>query len=236
MPPELKQLLILQERDQQLLALKKDLDHLPKLRAAAEARLGGDKAAAEQAQAKVMEQELAIKNLELDIGTRRNTIQRLEDQRFETRKNEEFRALGNEVERYKNEIDALEERELGHMETLEEARKVLIAAQGRLAETGKLVKSELEALDQREANVRSSMQELIGERKQLAAAVDEDLRVRYERLLVNKGGTAVVPVDHGVCQGCHMKVISSTLVELKAAKSIVSCGNCGRILYLGEEA
>ncbi len=236
MLPELKQLLILQERDQQLLALKKDLDHLPKLRQAAEGRLAGDQAAVDEAHARVRDQELAIKNLELDIGTRRNTIQRLEDQRFETRKNEEFRALGNEVERYQKEIGVLEERELGHMETLETARVTLREAQGRLAETRKLVDAELEALKQREANVRARMQELIGERKKYVEAIDEDLRTGYERLLVNKGGTAVVPVDHGVCQGCHMKVISSTLVELKAEKSIVRCGQCGRILYLGEES
>lgn len=235
MLPELKQLLILQERDLQLIALKKDLNHLPKLRQAADARLNNDRQAVADAKERVQKEEVAIKNLELDIGTRRNTIKRLEDQRFETRKNEEYRALGNEVERYQNEIAGLEERELGHMETLEEARAALATAQAALAETQKTVDAEVAALTEREANTRARMQELIAERKGLVAAVDEDLRTRYERLLVNKGGSAVVPVEHGVCQGCHMKVTTSTLVELKAAKAIVQCGHCARIIYQGDE-
>jgi uncharacterized protein len=40
-------------------------------------------------------------------------------------------------------------------------------------------------------------------------------------------------VEHGVCTGCHMKVTTATAARVKAGKEIVSCEQCGRILYLG---
>ena len=62
-------------------------------------------------------------------------------------------------------------------------------------------------------------------------AVDESARSRYERLLKNKGATAIVGVEHGVCGGCHMKLPAQILVSCRAQQEIVTCINCGRILY-----
>jgi predicted nucleic acid-binding Zn-ribbon protein len=44
-------------------------------------------------------------------------------------------------------------------------------------------------------------------------------------------GDAVVVAEHEVCTGCHMKVTTQTAHRAKAGKEIVSCDNCGRILY-----
>jgi predicted nucleic acid-binding Zn-ribbon protein len=38
-------------------------------------------------------------------------------------------------------------------------------------------------------------------------------------------------VDHGVCGGCHMKLPAQILVTCQGQQKIVSCTNCGRILY-----
>ena len=56
------------------------------------------------------------KSLELDVGTRSESIARLKTQQYETRKNDEFSAMGREIERYQNEISALEDQELELME------------------------------------------------------------------------------------------------------------------------
>ena len=68
-------------------------------------------------------------------------------------------------------------------------------------------------------------------REQLAAAVQEAARARYERLVRSKGENVVVGVEHGVCGGCHMRLPPQLLVMCQAKKELVSCSNCGRILY-----
>ena len=56
--------------------------------------------------------EIDRKRLELDVGTRTETVSRLKTQQYQTRKNEEFRAIGHEIERYENEIRKIEDDEL----------------------------------------------------------------------------------------------------------------------------
>jgi hypothetical protein len=65
--------------------------------------------------------------------------------------------------------------------------------------------------------------------------VDESARARYERLVRSKGEGVVVGIQHGVCGGCHMRVPPQLLVMCQAEKELVSCSNCGRILYYTQD-
>jgi predicted nucleic acid-binding Zn-ribbon protein len=76
--------------------------------------------------------------------------------------------------------------------------------------------------------------ELTAERTQLANGIDEDLLSRFDRLFASKGDAAVVALEHEVCTGCHMKVTTQTAHRVKGGKEIVSCEQCGRILYSAE--
>ena len=115
----LTQLLQVQERDQRILKFQKDLKDIPLQQTRAKTQLAGDQAAVEKATLTMKEIEVKIKSIELDINTRKNTIKRLQDQQFETRKNDEFAALGHEIKRYETDVTALEDGELEQMEALE---------------------------------------------------------------------------------------------------------------------
>ena len=97
MQPTIHSLLILQERDQKLLLVARDLERIPRDEAQANGALAADKAALDKAIDAQRQCEVATKKIELDIATRRNTILRLKQQQFETRKNDEYTALGNEA-------------------------------------------------------------------------------------------------------------------------------------------
>jgi hypothetical protein len=90
-------------------------------------------------------------------------------------------------------------------------------------------------MGKREENLMSELAALKSNRAELAAAVDEHMRARYERLFKQKGGTVVVGVQHGVCGGCHMRVPAQLLVHCRAQQEIVTCQNCGRILYYSRD-
>ena len=87
----------------------------------------------------------------------------------------------------------------------------------------------------REVNLEKELAGLSANREQLAAAVDEIARGRYERLMRSKGEHVVVGVDRGVCGGCHMKLPPQLLVMCQADRELVGCSNCGRILYYTRE-
>lgn len=224
-------LLVLQERDRRLADLTTQIDQIPKEEARAKGRLSNDEQAVASAKADLQRIGVDTKNLELDIETRKNTITRLKQQQFETRKNEEFQALGHEVERYAGEIDDLETQLLELMEKSDAQREILESAQASLAKSQEVVDQDLADLAQRAKNLEQEKQETGAERASLASDVDEELLTLYERLLVKKKGVAVCPVESGQCGGCHVKLIPATLVKVQAAKEIAQCENCGRILY-----
>lgn len=231
MLPSISKLLQIQERDQRLRNLQKDLKDVPALQARARLQLSDDQTAVDTALNGMREIEVKIKNVELDIQTRQNTIKRLTDQQFETRKNDEFTALGNEVKRYQAEVHNLEDKEIEHMEALETAKGTLKEAQGKLAVTQANVNDELKQLDERGANLQKRIAELKTERVSLVEPIDPDTLSIYDRLMKSKGNAAIVPVEAGVCGGCHMKLVTSTLTALKADDAVVHCEQCGRILY-----
>lgn len=234
MLPEITQLLRLQERDSLIRGMQKDLKDVPLLQQRAKARLADDQAAVEAASQRAKEIEVKIKGVELDIQTRQTSIKRLQDQQFETRKNDEFQALGHEIERYQAEVRSHEDKELEHMEALEAAKKELAAAQARLAESSKHVNEDLKQLDGRAAGLQARLESVKTERQDLAAPIEPSALDLYERLLKNRAGTAVVPLEHAICGGCHMKVVLSTIQSLKQQEKITQCEMCGRILYLAE--
>jgi hypothetical protein len=54
----------------------------------------------------------------------------------------------------------------------------------------------------------------------------------YVRLMKTKDGRAVVPMRDGKCEGCHMKLIASTVMKAQSGREIAQCEDCGRILYV----
>lgn len=230
----IEDLLVLQDRDRRLLDLQKRLEGLPNEESRARSRLTHDENAVTEAKATLQRNGVETKNLELDIETRRTTIGRLKVQQFETRKNEEFRALGHEIERYTAEIDDLETRQLDLMEKADALRATLEDAGQSLAKSQRVVEEDLVTIDTRRRNLESDVQETLGLRAEAAAKVESQLLNLYERLMKKKKGLAVVPVENGQCGGCHVKLIPATLVRVQSATDVTQCENCGRILYPGE--
>ena len=87
----------------------------------------------------------------------------------------------------------------------------------------------------RQENLTKELAELESNRDQLAAGIEQQALLRYERLLEHKGQNVVVGIDHGVCGGCHMRLSRQTVVSCQAEQDIVNCPNCGRILYYTRE-
>ncbi len=235
MLPDLQTLLKLQDRDQAILKIQAMLKRIPQDEEKANARLADDTANVERCKASIQANEVALKNLEIDAQTRQDTIVKLKAQQYETRKNEEFQALGHEIERYGQEVSDLETQELELMEKADELKAKLQTASESLTATQKLVDEELGKLKERKDTSQEQLDALEKDRTEISARIDEELLSIYDRLLKVKGDAAIVPLAEGKCQGCHMKITTSTELHVKAGKELTHCEQCSRILYLEEE-
>lgn len=196
-----------------------------------EAQLAASLAALATLKHKAQHLEMDRKTLELDAGTRQESISRLKTQQYETRKNEEFRAMGNEIERYEKEIRLIEDQELELMDQAEKLKVEVSAEEKKASGARESVARQLADLEEKGKTLESRLSELTIDRSALADKIDEDLLGRFERLFASKGDAAIVALDHEVCTGCHMKVTTQTAHRVRNGREIVSCEQCGRILY-----
>jgi predicted nucleic acid-binding Zn-ribbon protein len=231
----IEKLLILQDRDQKLRRVRSELAHIEPERQSLKTRSANAQADLDKAKLRAKEIESSRKDLELEVEAKKALIVKYANQQFQTRKNEEYRALAHEIDQCKAAIFQIEDQEIALMEQAEAAQKEIARATQAAAEARKLVEEQVAKLGAREANLEKDLAELSVNREQLAAAVQETARARYERLVRSKGENVVVGIERGVCGGCHMRVPPQLLVMCQAKKELVSCSNCGRILYYTQD-
>jgi predicted nucleic acid-binding Zn-ribbon protein len=227
----IEKLLVLQDRDRKIHRVQAELAHISPERDGLRAKAAATQTQLDVAKNRVKQIESERKRLEIDVESKKEQISKYANQQLQTRKNEEYRALAQEIEHCKAEITKIEDHEIELMEQAESAQKEVLRAMADASAAKKLVESEVTQLDQREGNLKNELTEFQKGREDLATAVDEMSRSRYDRLMKSKGDNVIVGINHGVCGGCHMKLTAQILVNCKSQKEIVPCANCGRILY-----
>jgi predicted nucleic acid-binding Zn-ribbon protein len=126
--PLLETLLILQDRDTKKLGIEAQLKAVPRDVAAVEAKIASEKAAIEAARTEIRELETKKKLLETEIGSAETKLAKYRTQQLSVRKNEEYQALGHEIETTQAKIGEFEGKELEVMYAIDEAKKKFAAA------------------------------------------------------------------------------------------------------------
>src|ERR1035437_6874716 len=201
----IEKLLILQDRDRRILQEQGELSRIEPERQTLKAKAANAQAELENAKLRVKQIESARKDLELEVEVKKQMIVRYANQQFQTRKNEEYRALAHEIDTCKAAIFQIENGEIELMEQAEAAQKEVLRATQAAKDARTLVDDQVAQLGAREQNLLKELAQLEANREELASAVDDNARNRYERLVRSKGENVVVGVEHGVCGGGHKK-------------------------------
>jgi predicted nucleic acid-binding Zn-ribbon protein len=231
MLPEIEQLLILQDRDRKIRLLRQEQKNAPLERKALEDKLTASQAQLDAVRLKAKEFEVERKKLENEAQNVRDRIAKYQVQKFQTKKNDEFAALGHEIERCEKDVRSIEDRELELMETAENHKTVIAETEKTHAAVKAQHDRQIGDIDAKIKAIGEQLAAVDAERATLAEKVEEDLRDTYDRLIRSKNGEAVVGLRNDICSGCHMKVTPTTSSLCRSRKQIVHCENCGRILY-----
>ncbi len=231
----INKLLVLQECDHKLLTARTELEQIAPRRELLLAKAKASQAGLDTAKTNAQKIESERKRLELEVDSKKQQIDKYSIQQFQTKKNEEYKALAHEIENCKAVIGQLEDQQLELMEKAEAAAKEVAQANAVAKQLKAVADSEIADLAKAEATLKARIEALQAERSTLASSVDESTLNRYERLLKSKGSKIVVGIDHGVCGGCHMKFSKQTLIYTRSGDEIVTCPNCARILYYSPE-
>ncbi len=144
----------------------------------------------------------------------------------------ELQALQAEIASLKRRQTDLEDRALAVMEAIEP----ITAELGQLAARRDDIDARSEALRgqlaDEEAEIDTEITRVAADRSVAVALVPPDMLEEYDRLRVQLGGVAVARLIGTTCDGCHLTLSAMEVDRLKKEPpdSVVSCGECGRIL------
>jgi predicted nucleic acid-binding Zn-ribbon protein len=233
--PLIQALLILQDRDAKRLGLEAQLKTVPGDIARVEQKISSEKAAIEAARTELRELETKKKLLETEIGSAETKVGQYRTQQLSIRKNEEYQAMGHQIETMQAQIAELEGQELEVMYAIDEAKKRFAAAEAELKTNIAGHEGRIAMLRERDRSLAAELLTAQAEVAKARAPVDGmKLRI-YDRIAV-RNMPVVVAIHAGKCGGCHLKVSSE--VESAARGKTVdplaqlpTCDQCGRVVY-----
>jgi predicted nucleic acid-binding Zn-ribbon protein len=227
----IEKLLILQDRDRRVIRLRAEVADIDPQRRLVKTRLTNAEQDFEKARHNAHQLESDRKKLELEVESKKELIAKYSAQQWQTRKNEEYKALTHEIETCKSGIATLDDQQLVLMEKIEAAERLVAEASSALRKAKSDSELQLQQMDEAETRLRKQLAEAEQARTTAAETVDPTLLTRYERILKSKGDRVIVDIQRGVCGGCHMKLSRQNVIDCQADRDIVQCPNCARILY-----
>ena len=238
MHPAIPLLLELQKTDQEMSALRADLETAPKRIREADSKLTGARSAAGAAKAAHTQSLAARKKAELDVAEWREKARKFRAQSSAVKTNEAFKALQHEISNADAETARAEDAQLEQMMAVEDAEgkvKDADAALGRAEQSGAAERKEIENRA-RETNRRLLAD--VSAREKLAGQIPEEVLELYARQAKRHHGVALAEARNEQCRGCGMRILPHTYQEVHRPESrdLHTCENCGRILHGAEPA
>ena len=226
-----EQLYKLQQVDLELQRKQQELNEIEsrlsdnKALVAAESKLASQKEQLEDARKKQ-------KNAEWELEDLQEKVRQIDSKLYsgKTKDPKELINLEKEVKGLKSQIRPKEDALLGLMSQVEEIEAKVKTTTEELERLKREWEQSQETLGQKKSEVETVLAKLRGDRNGLVQQIDSEVLNTYERLRLTKG-QAVVKVERGKCQGCHITVPTSQWQKARAG-DLIQCNSCSRILYL----
>lgn len=231
--PVLEKLLILQDRDAKRLGIEAQLRAVPGEIALVEQKIATEKAAIDTARNEMRHLESQKKLLETEIGSAEDKLAKYRTQQLSVKKNDEYQALGHEIETMEGQIGALEEKELEIMYAIDAAKRRFNDAEAQLKQNISGHEGRIATLRERSANLTTELTTVNSEVAAARAPVEELALRLYDRIAARQMPVCV-PLQGGKCGGCHLKVSSEVESGARGKTSdgqLATCDQCGRLVY-----
>lgn len=181
--------------------------------------------------------------LELQVKAAEDKIAKLREQMNTVKSNKEYSALLVEVNTLKVDKSKLEDEALARMGEVDALKQHLEQVEEKIQQQQKLVDLAAAEVASARAEVGQRLEEVTAQRDAAADQVPQEARALFNRLAQNYEGEAMAPVEEADrrrmeynCGGCYMSLpIERVNALMMKPDDLVTCPNCGRILYLDQE-
>jgi predicted nucleic acid-binding Zn-ribbon protein len=234
MEEQLSLLIQLQEIDAKIRTQSAQKDRLPETLSILERRRVFINENLDKVREALLEAQKNKRDRDKDLETGVQKVEKLKTRSSEIKNNKEYQALLKEIEAAEQENKAIEDDILGLMEKIDAAAEQITAAEQQAKEEAAEIQVEQKQHEAAFAKLEEELKAIEEERQKAIARIPKPVLTQYQRLLGTKAGIAVAEARGESCSGCYMSIPPQVYVNVKKNESIITCPNCGRILYFKE--
>ena len=144
----------------------------------------------------------------------------------------ELQALQREIEQMRQSNGELEDELIKIMQEIDAVKAQIQAKEAEMATMEDDWRIKQQELESQITGIDQAVTQAATRRQSIAAQITGDLISRYELIFSRRGGTAVVEVTSGICQGCYMNIPPQLSNEIIRSEKVHLCPSCQRILYV----
>ncbi len=232
---QIRKLVELQTIDYEAYSLRRELNEKPALIARLQEKSESKKLGLKKLEEQWKAIQLDRKAKELELQGKEAEIIKANAQLFQLKTNKEYQARLLEIEHLKADKSILEEKILLLFDEGDSIHASIEKEKHHVAQEEKTFLAQKKEIEDSISQSQDRLQVLESQRKQINVYVNPSHLGRYERILENKNGLALVAVKNHACGGCYMNVPEQVINEIKMHDRFVVCEMCARILYLEDD-
>jgi predicted nucleic acid-binding Zn-ribbon protein len=230
---ELQKLIALQNLDTTIRKLEKDQKATPERRAEIEKEFDQRAFEIRVLENRRDEAKHTRARLENEVMEQRGRVERAERNLMSSKKPDEYTAAIREADAARKQISALETQILEQMEQLEKAETSLNERADEIVTMNSDRETKLKAFDEETGRIGDRLIAARKEREAVFANLPKPMSALYSRIGARiRDGVAVAEARNRSCSACFMSLRPQVMAEVRRGEDIITCDNCGRILYV----
>lgn len=231
MHPDLERLIQLQALDTQAAEARKAQTTIPETQHALDAKLEGARAEVAAAKDRQAANHADRRALEKDLAALNTRLTKYKDQLMEVKTNREYTAMQHEIETAQGEVKRLEDSMLEKMLEADDFASGLKAAEAALKAAEQQIARERADLDMQLKAAAETLDSSLKARAALVAELPPPVVAVYDTVARGRKGIAVAVARDERCSQCQVRLRPQVFVQIRQNSGIVQCDSCQRILY-----
>ena len=170
--------------------------------------------------------------LESEIFEQKQRAERADRNLMAAKKPDEYTAAIREADAARKQISAFETQILEQMEILDQADAALKERAGEITSLNSDREARLKAFDDESGTIGDRLAVARKEREELFTNLPKQMSGLYARIRARiRDGVAVAEARNRSCSACFMSLRPQVMAEIRRGEEVITCDNCGRILY-----
>ena len=230
---QIRQLVALQHVDDGINAVHAELEAAPKEVEELEKRFNAQDVQRNYVLEKLQHLQEQQKRLDFDIKDDESRLLRSKDKLMQVENDREYQAMIREMDTMERQNQNREEENMALQEELSLQKENLRGVEEVWNELKVELERQQENLEFRLNLSRERLEELESKRADVSKDIPAPVLGRYEFIRNRLRHPVIVPVEEGICSGCHIAIPPQVFIDLQRGNHIMSCPNCQRLMYWG---